>query len=259
MESGQTFWDDLAALDWQVEMGADEAILDSPVNRYELEAKPPAPKPVPKKDAPPAVVKAPEVDVVAEAKAFAAGAQSLEALANAQASYEHCELKKGARNFVFSDGVPGARVMIIGEAPGRNEDLAGKPFVGQAGQLLDKMFDAIGMSRAEGSDNPIYIANVLPWRPPANRTPEKSEIEMMLPFVERHIALANPDVLVLMGNTPCQALLGRTGITRLRGQWQEVMGRPCLPMFHPAYLLRQPLAKREAWADLLSLKAKLNA
>ena len=179
-------------------------------------------------------------------------------LAAAMQAFEHCEIKKGARKFVFSDGKPGARVMIIGEAPGRDEDQIGRPFVGQAGQLLDKMLAAIDMDRA--ADDPaqaVYIANVLPWRPPANRTPEPAEIAMMLPFLERHIALAAPDVLVLMGNTPCQALLGRAGITRIRGQWTEVLGRPTLPMFHPAYLLRQAIAKREAWADLLELKAKL--
>ena len=257
MESSDTYWTDLAALDWQVELGADEAISETPINRYELEAKAPAPKAKAKAEVV-APVRKPQVDPVAEAKAAASGSVSLEDLAAAQAAFEHCELKKGARNFVFSDGVPGARVMIVGEAPDRNEDLAGKPFVGQAGQLLDKMFDAIGMGRTLEAEKAIYIANVLPWRPPSNRTPERAEIEMMLPFVERHIALANPDVLVLMGNTPCQALLGRAGITRLRGQWQEVLGRPTLPMFHPAYLLRQPAAKREAWADLLSLKAKLN-
>ena len=148
--------------------------------------------------------------------------------------------------------------MIVGEAPGRQEDIAGKPFVGQAGQLLDRMLAAIDLARS--ADDParaVYITNVLPWRPPSNRTPEPEEIAMMLPFVERHITLANPDFVVLMGNTPCQALLGRAGITRLRGKWVEVLGRPALPMFHPAYLLRNTAAKREAWADLLALQARL--
>ena len=111
------------------------------------------------------------------------------------------------------------------------------------------------MSR-EG-ENPVYITNVLPWRPPSNRTPTPDEIAMMLPFLERHVALADPDVLVLMGNTPCQAMLGRAGITRIRGQWMEAVNRPVMPMFHPAYLLRQPGAKRDAWADLLALQSKL--
>ncbi|MEL6682694.1 MAG: uracil-DNA glycosylase, partial [Pseudomonadota bacterium] len=170
----------------------------------------------------------------------------------------HCDLKRGARNFVFCDGQPAARVMIVGEAPGREEDRAGKPFVGRAGQLLDRMLEAIDMGRAHPDvNNAVYITNVLPWRPPSNRTPDKAEIAMMLPFLERHVTLGDPDLVVLMGNTPCQALLGRTGITRMRGHWDEVLGKPCLPMFHPAYLLRNPMAKREAWADLLELKARL--
>ncbi|MEL6640757.1 MAG: uracil-DNA glycosylase [Pseudomonadota bacterium] len=259
MESGDTFWRDLALLDWQVELGADEAISETPINRYDLEPQQPKTAvAAPSKVAPPAVSKTIEVDPVAEAKAAAAGAADLSSLAAAMQVYEHCEIKKGARKFVFSDGMPGARVMIIGEAPGRDEDQIGRPFVGQAGQLLDKMLAAIQMDRtSKDPASAVYIANVLPWRPPANRTPEPAEIGMMLPFLERHIALAAPDVLVLMGNTPCQALLGRAGITRIRGQWTEVLGRPTLPMFHPAYLLRQTLAKREAWADLLDLKAKL--
>lgn len=257
MESSDIYWADLAALDWQVDLGVTEAIGETPVNRYELEAAAPKPKP---KATPAAVapVAAPTVDPVAEAEALARGAGSLEALAAVQSAYEHCELKKGARNFVFSDGVAGARVMIVGEAPGRNEDIAGKPFVGQAGQLLDKMFAAIDMGRDRDGPNAVYIANVMPWRPPANRAPEPAEVAMMLPFITRHIELANPDVLVLMGNTPCQALLDKTGITRLRGNWHEAVGKPTLPMCHPAYLLRQPIAKRDTWADLLTLKAKLN-
>ena len=148
--------------------------------------------------------------------------------------------------------------MIVGEAPGRDEDIEGRPFVGKAGQLLDKMLAAIGLSRtAMDPEQAVYITNVLPWRPPSNRTPEPDEIAMLLPFLERHIALADPAFVVLMGNTPCQALLGRSGITRLRGNWVEVLGRPALPMVHPAYLLRMPAAKREAWADLLALKGRL--
>ena len=154
---------------------------------------------------------------------------------------------------VFSDGVPGARVMIIGEAPGRDEDREGRPFVGRAGQLLDRMLAAIDLSRASS----VYITNVLPWRPPQNRDPMPEEIAMMQPFLHRHIALANPDVLVVAGKHSCQARLGKRGITRLRGGWTEAQGKPALPMFHPAYLLRNPAAKREAWADLLSLKARL--
>ena len=143
--------------------------------------------------------------------------------------------------------------MLVGEAPGRDEDREGRPFVGRAGQLLDRMLAAIELSRSEN----VYITNVLPWRPPQNRDPKPEEIAMMRPFLERHIELARPDVLVVMGNISCQALLGKRGITRLRGQWAEACGKPALPMFHPAYLLRNPAAKRQAWADLLALKARL--
>jgi len=149
-------------------------------------------------------------------------------------------------------------VMIVGEAPGREEDIEGRPFVGRAGQLLDKMFAAIGLGR--GAPDParaLYIANVLPWRPPGNRDPEPDEVAMMLPFVRRHIALAAPEVLVLMGNAPAGAILGRRGITRLRGIWTEALGLPVLPMLHPAYLLRNPAAKADAWADLLALQQRL--
>jgi uracil-DNA glycosylase len=179
-------------------------------------------------------------------------------LREALAGYDHCELKKGARNLVFADGNPAARVMIVGEAPGRDEDMQGLPFVGRAGQLLDRMFDAIGMGRAHPDPGrALYIANVLPWRPPQSRDPSPDEIAMMLPFLRRHVELAGPEVLVLMGNHSCHALLGRKGITRLRGQWTEALGRPALPMFHPDDLLRNPAAKREAWHDLLMLQARL--
>ncbi len=245
----------LAALAWQVELGVDVALLDAPVNRYELDAKPAAPKPAERAPEAPAAMSAPEqpADAVAEAAAAARGADTLEALKAALAAYPHCELAKGARNLVFSDGVPGARVMIVGEAPGRDEDREGRPFVGRAGQLLDRMLDAIDLSRAQD----VYITNVLPWRPPQNRDPKPEEIAMMKPFLARHIALAKPDLLVIMGNISCRAMLGKTGITRLRGTWDSAEGLPVLPMFHPAYLLRQPAMKRHAWADLLDLKARL--
>ena len=199
-----------------------------------------------------------EIDPVAEARAAAGAAENLAALEAALAGFEHCELKPGARSLVFADGTPGARLMIIGEAPGRDEDIQGKPFVGRAGQLLDRMLAAIGLDRrASEPDRAVYITNILPWRPPQNREPTPEEIAMLRPFVERHVALAAPRLLVAMGNTSCQALLGRRGITRLRGQWAEAFGLPVLPMFHPAYLLRNPAAKREAWADLLALQARL--
>ncbi len=252
MESPATFHALKAALDWQIELGATEAIADAPVNRFDVIAKPkPAAKP-----APPAPAAAP--DPVAAAKSAAAAATSLEDLAASIAAFELCELKRGARNTVFADGNSAARVMVIGEAPGRDEDIEGRPFVGRAGQLLDKMFAAIGMGReAARAQDAVYITNILPWRPPQNRDPEPEEIAMMMPFVERHVELAGPDVLVLMGNIACQAVLGKRGITRLRGIWAEALGKPALPMFHPAYLLRNPAAKRETWADLLALKARL--
>ncbi|MEJ8562852.1 uracil-DNA glycosylase [Yoonia sp. GPGPB17] len=259
MDSRETYWTDRALLEWQVELGATDAILDAPVDRYAFEAAKPAPKAVtPEKPATVVQVETPEVDVVRLARTAAEKAHDLDALSAAMQAFDHCELKKGARSFVFCDGNPAARVMIIGEAPGREEDRAGRPFVGRAGQLLDRMLEAIQMGRAaDDAARSVYITNVLPWRPPSNRTPEKAEIAMMLPFLERHIALADPEIIVLMGNTPCQALLGRTGITRMRGNWVEVLGKPCLPMFHPAYLLRNPIAKRDAWADLLALNARL--
>jgi uracil-DNA glycosylase family 4 len=247
-----------ALLEWQVEMGVDEAILDAPVDRFAaesaLKAEHAARKAAPQNAiaAPPVVAK---VDPVAEANTLAAGAADLDALRVALEGYEHCPLKQGARNLVFADGQPGARVMLVGEAPGRDEDLQGKPFVGRAGQLLDRMLEAIGLSRQDS----VYITNVLPWRPPQNRDPKPEEIAMMLPFLHRHIVLAKPDLLIVMGNTSAQALLGRRGITRLRGQWTEASGRPALPMLHPAYLLRNPISKREAWADMLALKARLRA
>ncbi|MGR3721472.1 MAG: uracil-DNA glycosylase, partial [Paracoccus sp. (in: a-proteobacteria)] len=178
--------------------------------------------------------------------------------AAAQEAFDGIELKKGARNFCFADGDPGARVMILGEAPGDEEDRQGRPFVGRAGQLLDRMFAAIGLSRtAVDAAQALYVVNVLTWRPPGNRDPSPDEILVSMPFVRRHVELAAPDLIVLMGNIPCQAALGRRGILRLRGQWVEAFGRPALPMTHPAYLLRNPAAKREAWADLLSLSATL--
>ncbi|MBC7158285.1 MAG: uracil-DNA glycosylase [Rhodobacteraceae bacterium] len=244
----------LAALAWQVELGADEAILDAPVNRFEVVEPAAAPAPAVAPAAAPVVAAA--ADPVAEARALAAAAPDLAALRAALEGFEHCDLKRGARNLVFADGDPAARLMIVGEAPGRDEDLQGRPFVGRAGQLLDRMLAAIDMGRAR-ADAPVYIANVLPWRPPQNRDPTPDEIAMMLPFLERHIALANPAVLVVMGNSACAALLGRRGITRMRGIWESVLGRPAMPTFHPAYLLRNPAAKREAWADLLAIRARL--
>jgi DNA polymerase len=242
----------LAQLEWLIELGATEAICDAPVNRYELADAAPVAKQVGET----AVLRtAQDVDPVKEAEASANAATDLESLRHALADFEHCALKRGARNLVFSDGMAGAPVMVIGEAPGRDEDAAGRPFVGRAGRLLDNMLAAIDMGR-DHAEHPVYITNVLPWRPPQNRDPSPEEIAMMRPFLHRHIALAQPKFLVVMGNISAQALLGKRGITRLRGNWSEVAGLPALPMFHPAYLLRNPSAKREAWADLLSLRVR---
>jgi len=244
-----------ALLEWQVELGADSPVGDAPVNRYELSAEAPKMRTMASGAAPALAAGA---DPVAVALAAAAGVADLFELAEVQAAYDLCELKRGARNFVFADGSPAARVMIIGEAPGRDEDLEGRPFVGRAGQLLDRMFAAIGLSRwSPDPEAALYITNVMPWRPPQNRDPEPPEIAMMLPFLERHVALADPDLVILMGNTPCAAALGQRGILRLRGKWAQAFGRPAMPMTHPAYLLRTPAAKREAWADLLAVKARL--
>lgn len=264
MESHPEFYATRALLEWQVELGATEAICDAPINRFELpEAQPKAavanrsavPAELPKGPQPLAT---PAVDAVAVAAATAQSCGDLAALSETIAAFDFCEIKRGAKTTVFADGNPDARVMIIGEAPGRDEDIQGKPFVGRAGQLLDRMFAAIGLSRAAPDpETSIYITNIMPWRPPQNREPSPEEVAMMLPFVARHVELAQPDFLVLMGNTPCQALLGRKGITRMRGNWTTALNTPALPMFHPAYLLRNPGAKREAWHDLLMLQARL--
>ncbi|PVA09619.1 uracil-DNA glycosylase [Pelagivirga sediminicola] len=255
MDSALDFHTLRSLLEWQIELGADEAIGDAPVNRYETPAK--APQAAPPAAAVAVAATSPsrgaEGDAVAAARKAAGAARDLEGLRAALGAFEHCELKRGARNLVFSDGVPGARVMIIGEAPGREEDRAGKPFVGQAGQFLDRMLGAIGLSRDEN----VYITNVMPWRPPHNADPKPDEIDMMRPFVERHVALAAPDLLIVMGNVSCQTVLQTRGITKLRGQWAEAWGKPVMPMVHPAYLLRTPSAKRAAWADLLAVQAKL--
>ncbi|MBL9050057.1 MAG: uracil-DNA glycosylase [Tabrizicola sp.] len=245
----------LAALAWQVEAGADETIGDAPVNRYDLATEAPkqAARPV-------AATPAEQVgsDPFEVARRAAERAQTLDDLRAAITAFDLCELKKGARNTVFADGNPKARVLILGEAPGADEDREGRPFVGRAGQLMDKMFEAIGLSRTSpDAETALYITNVLPWRPPGNRDPEPAEIAMMRPFVERHIALVDPAVIVVMGNTPLDALTGTRGILRARGNWSQALGKPLLPMTHPAYLLRNPSAKREAWADLLSLQARL--
>ena len=269
MDSPQEYHANLAALRWQLEMGATEAIGDAPVNRFEMPDRPPQRKPAGKsarKLAPQtasSLAAAPPppaaIDPVTIAREAAAAAGDLSALRAALEGFEHCQLKRGARHTVFADGDPSARIMVIGEAPGRDEDREGRPFVGRAGQLLDRMLAAIHLDRRAEGANGVYITNVLPWRPPQNREPTPEEMAMLAPFLERHVRLVAPDLLILMGNTPCQALLGRRGITRMRGHWTEALDRPVMPMFHPAYLLRNPAAKREAWADLLEVQARLRS
>ena len=260
----------LALLRWYVEMGADEAIGFEPADRL---APPPASMPPPAMPAPmharsPRSVPAAPPPALTEslgeaaqsARRLASGADSVEALAALVAGFDGCPLKRTATNTVFTDGNPAAPVMIIGEAPGADEDRIGRPFVGRAGQLLDRMLAAIGLDRSG-----VLITNVIYWRPPGNRTPTAAEIASCLPFVFRLIALVHPKVLVLSGGTAAGALLAQSqGITRLRGRWFDLavpgLDRPVptLPMFHPSFLLRTPERKREAWRDLLSLRARLD-
>jgi len=249
----------LAALAWLLELGADEAIGNAPVNRFEHRVKAAAPvvAPAAERVAAPAVALAEAAD--GGAAAIAAGCGDLAALRAALEGFEGCALKRGARKTVFADGDPAARVMVIGEAPGRDEDMAGLPFVGRSGQLLDRMFASIGLDRRAAGAKGLYITNVLPWRPPQNRDPSADEASMLLPFLHRHIELADPEVVVAMGSPAARAVLGvPTGINRLRGTWQDWRGKAVLPMNHPAALLRDGALKRAAWADLVSLAVRLD-
>lgn len=250
-----------AALAWQVAMGADEAILPDAQPRARI-AEPPraaAREARPAARAPATAPARPSTPVGEEAASLAAGATTLEGLREAMSRFTGSPLRETATNLVFADGVPGAPVMIIGEAPGAEEDRQGKPFVGASGQLLDRMFATIGLSRADN----LYITNILPFRPPGNRTPTDAEISLFLPFVLRHVRLAAPRCLVLAGGVAAKGVLqARDGITRLRGRWHQVSlldGEVlrALPTWHPAYLLRNPIAKRDAWADLLMLQREI--
>jgi DNA polymerase len=201
---------------------------------------------------------------VDEARSRAQQAQSLDQLRQALSEFEGCSLKFSAKSLVFGDGNPNASLMCIGEAPGREEDIQGLPFVGRAGQLLDKMLAAIGRDRSSS-----YITNILPWRPPGNRKPSLDESEIMRPFIHRHIELVNPDVLIFLGGTAAQQLLGsKDGIMRLRGRWKSYTitngsGQsrqiPAMATLHPAFLLRTPAQKRAAWHDLLEVSSKLGS
>lgn len=192
------------------------------------------------------------------AKALAQQANTLAELADALGRFQGCALKATAKSLVFADGNPAGRVMLVGEAPGADEDRLGVPFVGRSGQLLDRMLAAIGLNRREH----VYIANLLPWRPPGNRTPTPQEVAVCLPFIQRQIALADPDVLVCVGAPSALALLGMTGILASRGKWVEydtgARRIRALATLHPAYLLRQPLQKRLAWRDMRAIKAALD-
>jgi len=261
-----------ALLEWQIAMGADEAIGEIAPNR--LAPPPPAapfgpPTPAIARPVTPTTTPVAPSTALAEslaeaaqsARRLAAAAETIEALAGLVAGFDDCPLKRTATKTVFIDGNPAAPLLFIGEAPGAEEDRIGRPFVGRAGQLLDRMLAAIGLDREM-----VQITNVIYWRPPGNRKPTTAEIAACLPFVLRHIALAAPQVLVLCGGTAASALLPVSdGITRLRGRWFDLavpglaMPVPTLPMFHPAFLLRAPERKREAWRDLLALKARLDA
>jgi len=191
------------------------------------------------------------------ARAAAKSAESLDTLRALLETFEGCMLRTTATQLVFADGNPKSRVMFVGEAPGRDEDIAGLPFVGRSGKLLDLMMQAIGLDRTQ-----VYIANIVPWRPPGNRTPTPHESAICLPFLLRQIELADPDILVCLGQPSTQTLLGtKEGITRTRGRWFKFdTGRReirALPTYHPAFLLRSPLQKRLAWRDFLALKKAL--
>jgi len=258
-QNDMTPHDAAEALRWLSEMGADEIIGEDPVNRLAAPAAKPAPAAA---RAAPAQAAAPVVVVPGQS---AAAFGSLQEIETALAGFDACPLKKTATSLCYADGNPQARVMLIGEAPGRDEDIQGKPFVGRSGQLLDRMLAAVGLSRtAQDRESAVFITNVIFWRPPGNRTPTDAETQMCLPFLLRTIELQKPDVIVCLGATPAQRLTARTdGILKLRGKWvtANVSGRniPLLPTLHPAYLLRQPAQKRLAWRDMLSLRQMLDA
>ena len=256
--------DPLATLNWLVEAGADEAIAAEPVNRLAAQAqaqtmsKPVAPLPMAARPAP---ARAPAIsgDIIGDAQSAAASATTLAELKAALEAFDGCPLKRTATNTVFADGVAEGGIMLIGEAPGRDEDRIGKPFVGRAGQLLDKMLAAIGLDRASNA----YITNVINWRPPDNRDPTPEEAAACLPFLRRHIELAQPQLIILLGAVAARHVVGVSdGIMKLRGRWLEYrVGSsmvPLMPTLHPAYLLRQPAHKKLAWRDLQAAQEKMH-
>ena len=267
-----------ALLDWYALAGVDQAIDDAPRDRYReaaaaraaavAVAREPAPQSEPQPAAaaprepsspapPPPLL--PPGDATWSAQEIASACTSLDQLVAAVRAFEGCALKRTATNTVIGDGNPSAALMIVGEAPGAEEDRQGLPFVGPAGRLLDRMLASIGLDRSA-----VYITNMLPWRPPGNRSPTAEELAICQPFLERQIELIAPRILVLVGGIAAKALLNRReGITRLRGQWfpfstPRMEGTiQATATFHPAYLLRTPSAKREVWRDLLAIEDKM--
>jgi uracil-DNA glycosylase family 4 len=253
-------------LAFYLEAGVDCALADEPVDRLAdpdlVPVGSPAPAAKPLMAAAPVPVTRGETALPPEAAILSAReaartAPTLEVLRSLLESFEGCALKSTATRLVFADGNPRARIMFVGEAPGREEDLEGLPFVGRSGKLLDRMLAAIGLDRTN-----VYIANVIPWRPPGNRTPTPQETQICLPFIQRQIELVNPDVLVTLGNPSTQTLLGkREGIMKTRGKWFEYDTGTrvirALATFHPAYLLRSPSYKRMAWQDLRAIAKAL--
>ncbi len=262
------------ALRWWIRAGVDCALGETPHDRFADSATAAwrgavvAPAAAPERSAPApdtgspvrqsaAQVGPPEA-AETQARAVAAAATDLETLKSLMANFDGCALKRTATQLVFADGEPGSSIMFVGEAPGGDEDRIGRPFVGRAGQLLDRMLNAVGLDRRQ-----VYIANIVPWRPPGNRTPTLQETQTCLPFITRQIELADPQLLVCLGGSSAQTLLGvKGGILRVRGSWFTYScenGRtiPALAMLHPAYLLRQPAHKRLAWADMRALASAL--
>jgi uracil-DNA glycosylase family 4 len=252
-------------LAFYLEAGVDCALMDEPVNRVSDDsaaAPRDQPQSSPPRSAPaamPARAEAPPAPDVAiqSAREAARTAPSLEVLRAMLEQFDGCALKSTATRLVFADGNPQARIMFVGEAPGREEDIEGLPFVGRSGQLLNRMIAAIGLNRGN-----VYIANVIPWRPPGNRTPTPQETQICLPFIQRQIELVNPDVLVTLGNPSTQTLLStREGIMKTRGKWFDydtgTRTIKAMATFHPAYLLRSPSYKRLAWQDLRAIAKTL--
>ena len=244
-----------AIADWYRAAGVDVAVGEEPVDRFAASVVKPRPQPAtPAPVLPEAALKAEP----AETQALAAEAKTLDELRAVMDAYDGCGLKARAKQLCFADGNPAAEIMLIGEAPGSEEDLQGKPFVGRAGQLLDRMLGAIGLDRTK-----VFIVNTVPWRPPGNREPTPDEMALCRPFLERQVELVAPKLLVTLGNVPTKSLFAtNTGIMRMRGQWKDLTigshTAPALAMFHPAYLLRQPAQKGLAWRDMLALDARMS-